>query len=69
MSLDEYLVEVLATKLENPRWRDGQTYFNVLYRVRPDLAERVEDGGLDPFHRDSVIPAFLAFVSTNWKED
>lgn len=56
----------LDRKYSQPRWRDGQTYFNVLYAGRPDLADAVRGTDLDPFHRDDRVPAFLRWVARNW---
>ena len=51
----------------NPRWRRGQTYFNALWELRPDLSEQIRGKyELDPFHRDELLPAFLEFVRANW---
>lgn len=35
----------------NPDWRIGQSMFNALYHIRPDLADRLRGGELDPFYR------------------
>lgn len=63
---DEYVHAADLAFAEEPRWRYGQTLFNVLYRVRPDLSERVRGTDLDPFHSDQRVRAFLAWVAENW---
>lgn len=50
------------TRKEYPRWRKGQTMFNVLLDLRPDIAERIRDTELDPFHRDEVVPKLLDWL-------
>jgi hypothetical protein len=54
------------------RWRVGQTAFNVLGQMRPDLAEQVRASDIDPFHADlsntghEKVAAFLAYVQEHW---
>ena len=66
MTYTEFLSAVRTLRAGNPDWRQGQTYFNALHRVRPDLAEKVRGSELDPFHSDDRIPGFLTFVSNRW---
>lgn len=61
-----YLNLVVVTRADNPSWRKGQTHFNVLSDVRPDLSERVRGTRLDPFHKDCVLGEFLNYVAKNW---
>lgn len=49
-----------------PAWRVGQTHFNVLWQLRPDLADAARGTQLDPFHRDDRVPAFLRWLRDNW---
>ena len=49
-----------------PGWRRGQTAFNGLLQVRPDLAETIRSGPLDPFNDDDTLPAFEEWVRRNW---
>lgn len=67
MRLQDYLALVNRMKAEHPEWRAGQTYFNVLRDTRPDLSEKIRTTGLDPFHDDRNIVAFMAWVAENWK--
>lgn len=66
MTIAEYLHAVASTN--QPEWRLGQTYFNILVEAHPSLAERVRSSQVDPFYRDDRIGEFLAFVSDNWDE-
>lgn len=49
-----------------PEWRKGQTLFNALENVRPDLSVKVRTTDLDPFYRDDRIPAFTDWLYANW---
>lgn len=64
-----YLSTVIAERSTHDTWRHGQTAFNVLYRLRPDLSEQVRATPLDPFHcldDDPRIDRFYEWVATNW---
>ena len=63
---ERYLLTCAATKTAHPEWRWGQTLFNVLHDVRPDLANGVRGSDIDPFHRDSVASRFLQEVEDRW---
>lgn len=39
--------------------RYGQALFNDLYRVAPEIADRIRGGEDDPFYEDRRVPAFL----------
>lgn len=61
--------EFKAAASEIPSYaRPGQHAFNVLYEVRPDLADRIRGDhlNLDPFHQSANLPAFWAWVEANW---
>lgn len=67
MTFEEYAAQVGAVKAQNPHWRYGQTYFNVLAHVRPDLSEQVRGVvALDPFYKDENLPAFLHYIYPRW---
>lgn len=53
-------------RCNQPNWRKGQAYFNVLSDVRPDLAERVRATILDPFYSDCRLADFLYFLRQAW---
>lgn len=48
-------------------WRAGQAVFNLLYVVRPDLAEMVRGSDFDPFHKDENLPDLYDFVARHWE--
>lgn len=60
----------VASYMDHPatsHWRTGQKAFNLLSRVRPDIAELVRGSDMDPFHRDDRLPAFYDFVARHWE--
>jgi hypothetical protein len=72
MTFAEYLhnVHIYCASIADPTWRLGQTYFNILARVRPELAESVRGTMNDPFYLDDRIPAFLSYLAMHWvKQD
>lgn len=66
MTYDEYLATVDRT--DRLGLRRGQHYYNVLYNLRPDLANAVCDTPADPFYDDSRIDDFLIFIQVNWDQ-
>lgn len=46
--------------------RHGQWAFNILFYERPDLANQIHNGPLDPFYSDAVLPEFYKWVEENW---
>lgn len=47
-------------------WRTGQTVYNLLDKVRPDLSFMVAGSDVDPFYDDSRLPLFYDFVMRHW---
>ncbi len=69
MTTDEYWKLVMDTSLAEPEWRWGQTCFNVLYRVRPDLSEQIRGHfPRDPFNvRDGQpLTDFSLWLEDAW---
>lgn len=68
MTFTDYCRTVILSR--NKDERTGQTCFNVLHAVRPDLAEQVRNRVLlDPFYDDSRVPVFLDFVQQQWDQN
>ena len=61
--LTEYILKCEEIREEYPQWRKGQTYFNVLYDMYPEIAEEIRATAYDPFHVDTVIPYFLNHIT------
>lgn len=62
----DYLARVSTAKNLYPSWRMGQTYFNVLHDLRPDIANKLRATVADPFYNDELIGAFLSVVYAEW---
>lgn len=61
-SLGDFLDAVQAARDEHPDYREGQVYFVVLARHRPELADEITATDLDPFSVDARLPGFLAWL-------
>ena len=68
MTFPEYITKALALHHSNPELRVGQSYFNTLYEIKPDMANLVRGTDRDPFYRNAIIPAFLDWVEQHWNE-
>jgi hypothetical protein len=67
MTYDDYLAAVGVAKVDHREWRPGQTAFNVLHQVRPDLAGLVQGSVIDPFFINDNLLDFYRWVKTNWE--
>jgi hypothetical protein len=67
-TLDEFYAYVDQLMEQHPEWRAGQTLFNALYLVRPDLSEQIRTTELDPFHVSSRIAAFNSWLAEHWAD-
>lgn len=63
MTYEEFATEARAVP-ENVR--PGQHAYNVLNRVRPDIAKEITNSLVDPFHNDARLPQFMWFVRELW---
>ena len=59
----------MAERTLYPEWREGQTYFNVLYRQRPELADEIRSTKLDPCYRDERVPEVQEWLQDNWDRE
>lgn len=68
MTFEQFVVELShQRRLHGDVWRYGQTVFNVLHVIRPDLAERMRGAyELDPFYRDDLTKRALNWIGENW---
>jgi hypothetical protein len=55
--------------LRHKEWREGQTAFNFLNAMRPELADQIRNDptGIDPFYVDANLPAFFAWLEEHWE--
>lgn len=68
MTYAHYLEQVTLALLDNPTWRLGQAYFNILRLLKPGLAEEIRGSAADPFYNDKRIAVFLTRVRADWDE-
>jgi len=67
MTVKKYIILSYRAHEKYSQWRLGQAFYNTLFAVRPDLARQVTGKCmLDPFYKDSCIPAFISFIKENW---
>lgn len=67
MTYEEFLRLAIERFTEHPRWRWGQTLFNVLAECRPDLSEQVRSTDLDPFYMTATeVPKFSEWLKAHW---
>ena len=67
MNFPEYVTKALKVHHANPELRVGQSYFNTLYDIKPNMANTIRGTNLDPFYQNRIIPAFLDWVEENWE--
>jgi hypothetical protein len=65
-TFDDYLADVEEKLAMSPGLRLGQTYFNVLFDRRPDIASEIAGTVIDPFYSDAIIPEFIEEVEHRW---
>lgn len=51
-----------------PGVRKGQHFANMLYHHRPDLSVGLQNAGLDPFYKDELLWAAVAYINEHWSE-
>lgn len=54
---------------ENQHLRLGQVYFNTLYALRPDLANKLRGSLHDPFHKTEIPLEAEQLVEREWDDD
>lgn len=58
----------LANLKQHPEWRRGQSLFNALSAVRPELAEKLRTSDMDPFYWDDRLSAALLWIDQHWED-
>ena len=73
ISLHKFYFDAILRAAKTKHERYGQAMFNHLAEVRPELANRVKEAGVDPFYCDSPnhpkVDAFTQFIESNWNRD
>jgi hypothetical protein len=59
----QYQDAVAMALRQRPGMRKGQTFYNVLLELEPELAERLVGTADDPFYDDAKLPDFLVRVA------
>lgn len=60
---DQLLDDLAVTVSKRPKGiRKGQAWFNRLYELRPDLADSIRGGPLDPFYDDKLLKNAWAWL-------
>lgn len=66
LKYSDYIVVAAEAFKENDE-RLGQTYFNVLVELRPEIAEEIRGTDLDAFFDNDKLPAMLNYVYKRWQ--
>jgi hypothetical protein len=59
----QYQDAVAIALRERRGLRKGQTFFNVLRELAPELADRLIGTAVDPFYNDAKLPEFVLRVA------
>jgi hypothetical protein len=59
----QYQRAVKVAMRERRGLHKGQTFFNVLFELEPELAQRLTGTADDPFYNDGNLPGFLLRVA------
>lgn len=69
----EQLKEVIEKSLENnkkyPRWRVGQSFFNTLWDMHPDIANEINSTEYDPFYDTGRMTSCIEFITEEQKNE
>jgi hypothetical protein len=58
-----YFLKLVADEnLKYPKYRIGQTMFNVLHDIMPELAESISGTENDPFYDNKLIGNFFSTI-------
>jgi hypothetical protein len=67
-TFSHFLTEVAYVYHASLEFRFGQTCFNVLYKLNPDLATSLTGTDVDPYYDDDKVPEFLKRVRDEWAD-
>lgn len=65
----EFLGWCVGAKMAHSEWRVGQTIFNCLYELRPDLSEQIRGTTLDCFYNDGNWSGLATQATLKWIEE
>lgn len=70
MTFDDFQKQSIIYHNDHKNWsRYGQSLFNYLFEIRPDIADELRGSESDPFHKDDdlTITRFWSFIKDKWK--
>jgi hypothetical protein len=65
--IDRVLLKAAQLRKENKNLRFGQSLFQGLAEVNPELASRIAGQGVDPYHDNNKVTLFCEWVEKNDK--
>ena len=67
---ESFINYLIAFQTRHPSIRIGQHMFNTLCYYNPNLAKDIRGqlDRIDPYYKDSNVPAFLNYVIQNWSK-
>lgn len=69
MNYHSFRLAVQQEWAESQDQRLGQVYFNLLHKVRPDIANRLRGSLIDPFYREKLSTETEEFVIAGWDDN
>ena len=58
-----FVFESLSNYSKFQKWRLGQSYFNTLYTMHPEIANEVRGTEYSPYYDDKIIDKFLDYIT------
>lgn len=69
----EQVEEVFRKSRENierfPQWRIGQSFFNTLWDMHPDIANEINGTEYDPFYDTGRMTSCIEFITEEQKNE
>jgi hypothetical protein len=56
------LQRAMQMMVDEPTWRYGQSLFNALYEINPEIANKIRGGRFDPFYSDELVQPFFSSI-------
>jgi hypothetical protein len=66
MAIWQFMQRCMLDRVQNPAYRKGQAFMNLLKEFRPDLADAMHSTDLDCSCVDERYDAALTYVRKNW---
>lgn len=49
--------------IDNPQYRQGQSFFNALYVMHPEVADNIRGSTVDPYYKDDNIELCIKTIT------